>query len=1097
MPIDNDPYLDALLSDRLDPLFWSAQRQEVASAWNGHVPIAHWLVAAARPDILVELGVDTGVSYSAFCEGVVRSGSSTRCFAVDWWRGDEHAGFYGENVYTDFKQFHDERYSNFSKLLRMTFDEASAHFVDRSIDLLHIDGLHTYEAVSHDFETWLPKLSPRGVAVFHDTQERREGFGVWRIWEEVRRRYPSFEFTHSHGLGILCVGEMPPPAVLSICETRDDREIAKIQERFRHFGERWTADRREQQRRITASAERERLSEAHAKTLLAEREMAKAEKANAIAKALDRATQEQEAAIAATRRLAETERIAAVNEAVRQVEAHKTAALAKAKERAKKAKADALAVAQRQAETEKAIALAAAQDRAEAEKATALGLIQQKADAETTALQAKLREVQAANEAIQASLSWRVTKPVRALPQLARQFLSPLDRRRKRRNARRDYELLKGSRWFDEAWYLIKYPDVAAADFDPVAHYVRNGADEGRDPGPSFDTKWYLATNHDVRVTGVNPLAHFVKHGWLEGRAPSLQSESIVSPAGANREEYLGWIAERDALSTDDVTDLRRRLGQLEGPPLISVLMPVYNPAETFLREAIGSIVNQVYENWELCIADDCSTEPHVRKVLSEYCACDSRIKVVFRSENGHISRASNSALDLVTGDWVAMLDHDDVMRPHALAEVGLAIDRQPDAEIIYTDEDKIDAEGGRYEPHFKPDFSRELFRSQNYLNHLTVHRTSNIRGVGGWRPGFEGSQDYDLSLRIFERIDPAKILHIPKILYHWRAIDGSTALLGSQKKYAFKAGLRALQEHVKRANLPAEVEPLPKLPYYRVRFSVPDPAPLVSLIIPTRDNVELLRNCIDSIHEKTVYPNYEIIVVNNGSSRKQTFSYFDDLKYVKDVRILDFDGPFNFSAINNFSVNQAAGEIVGLINNDIEVISPDWLTEMVSWATQPDIGCVGAKLYFADDTIQHAGVILGVGGVAGHSHKRYLRDHLGYFSRLKVLQNLSAVTAACLIVRKSVYQQVGGLNDVELAVAFNDVDFCLKVREAGYFNVWTPYAELYHLESASRGVEDNPEKVRRFQKEINYMQNRWSLTSDPYYSPHLTRIREDFSLYP
>lgn len=579
----------------------------------------------------------------------------------------------------------------------------------------------------------------------------------------------------------------------------------------------------------------------------------------------------------------------------------------------------------------------------------------------------------------------------------------------------------------------------------------------------------------------------------FSGLASTLRRD--LPPGGTV--SYADWIARHDFDEGRDGRRLKEALATLTEHPLISVIMPAYNTPENLLREAIDSVCGQIYENWELCIADDRSSEPHVRKILDEYVGRDHRIKVVYRGENGHISRASNSALEMVTGEWIALLDHDDILRSHALAEVALEIDRHPEAELIYSDEDKLDTEGKRRDPFFKPDFSRELFRSQNYLNHLTVHRTENVRSVGGWRPGFEGSQDYDLNLRIFETIDPGAIRHIPKILYHWRAVEGSTALEGAQKSYAYSAGFRALEEHVERMHLPAAVEETPGYPFYRLRFRVPEPQPLVSLIIPTRDKVELLRGCIGSIRAKTTYSNYEIIVVDNGSTEAETLAYFEELRKSDNIRILPYDHPFNYSAINNFAVSKARGSIIGLINNDIEVIAPDWLTEMVSWAVQPDIGCVGAKLYYADDTIQHAGVILGIGGVAGHSHKYFPGGAPGYFSRLMLMQDISAVTGACLLVRKEIFEAIGGLNRDALAVAFNDVDFCLRVREAGYLNVWTPYAELYHHESKSRGAEDNPEKAARFLREASYMTSRWAglLSNDPYYSPNLTLAMEDFSL--
>lgn len=574
-----------------------------------------------------------------------------------------------------------------------------------------------------------------------------------------------------------------------------------------------------------------------------------------------------------------------------------------------------------------------------------------------------------------------------------------------------------------------------------------------------------------------------------------LQLRDNIQTGGPG--SYAAWIKRHDFDARRDTEEVAAAVAALAEKPLISVVMPVYNTPAKLLEEAIASVVDQIYPNWELCIADDRSTEPHVRPILERWQRLDSRIKLAFREENGHISHATNSAFALASGEWVALLDHDDILRPHALAEAAFEIARHPDVELIYSDEDKLDAKGKRYDPYFKPDFSRELFRSQNYLNHLTIHRAENIRAVGGWRPGFEGSQDYDLNLRIFERIDMAAIRHIPKVLYHWRAAEGSTAASGDEKSYAFTAGLRALEEHVERMKLPATVEQSPGTPFYRLKFAVPEPQPLVSLIIPTRDRLELVKGCVDSILEKTTYGNYEIVIIDNGSVEKKTLAWFAKVKKAKNVRVLSYRKAFNYSAINNFAVGKAKGEIVGLINNDIEVISPDWLTEMVSWAVQPDIGCVGAKLYYGDDTIQHAGVILGLGGVAGHSHKYFPRDHPGYFYRLKVSQNLSAVTAACLLVRKDVFQSVSGLNATNLTVAFNDVDFCLRVREAGYRNAWTPFAELYHLESISRGAEDNPEKIQRFGMEMAFMKERWTkiLESDPFYSPHLTLAREDFSI--
>lgn len=605
-----------------------------------------------------------------------------------------------------------------------------------------------------------------------------------------------------------------------------------------------------------------------------------------------------------------------------------------------------------------------------------------------------------------------------------------------------------------------------------------------------------LASPGDVPRLARRAIALYREGGWPLLRG-FIARDAALLDAHLDGRGYGHWVDLYDTLTPAQQETLRRDAGKLTRTPLISIVMPVYNTQRHYIEEAIGSVRAQIYQHWELCIADDASTEPHIRERLEHYRQLDKRIKVVYRPDNGHIAHASNSALELATGEWVAMLDHDDLLRPHALYEVAAEINRHADATVIYSDEDKIDADGRRFDPFFKPDYSPEMLLTMNYLNHLTVHRTHLVREAGGWRTGFEGSQDYDLNLRILECVQPSTVRHIPKILYHWRAIQGSTAISLAEKPYTWEVGRRAIREHLQRTGIAATVEPAPATPFYRVRPAIHHPAPMVSLIIPTRDGVDHLRKCIESIRSKTTYRPYEIIIVDNGSTDPEALDYLASIARLDEVTILRHDAPFNYSAINNMAVKQAKGSIVGLINNDIEVISPEWLSEMVSWTSLPQIGCVGAKLIYGNETVQHAGVILGLGGVAGHSHKHADRNTPGYAYRLRVSQNLSAVTAACLLVRKDIYEEVGGLDETHLKVAFNDVDFCLKVREAGYRNLWTPFAELYHHESLSRGAEDNPEKLARFKSEVRTMQSRWGekLLVDPYYSPNLTIGREDFSL--
>ena len=559
---------------------------------------------------------------------------------------------------------------------------------------------------------------------------------------------------------------------------------------------------------------------------------------------------------------------------------------------------------------------------------------------------------------------------------------------------------------------------------------------------------------------------------------------------------YQSWIQRNDTRTEDDFKRMQHEIGAFLHQPLVSILMPVYNVDSKWLILAIDSVRDQVYENWELCISDDASPNPDIRSVLEKYMQLDERIKVVFRERNGHISENSNSALALASGEWLALMDHDDVLPNHALYEVVKAIHKSPDAALIYSDEDKIDEKGRRFMPHFKSDFNLDLLYGQNYISHLGVYRTDIAKAIGGFRKGLEGSQDYDFLLRYLLKIDPSQIIHIPKVLYHWRAIEGSTALSSGEKSYTTEAGVKALQNYFAQLHADVSVGRGKADNLYRVQWNLTY-EPLVSLIIPTKNGYEVTKQAIDSILNKTTYAHYEILLVDNNSDDPKALAYFDELSQHEKITVLRYPHPFNYSAINNFAVQHARGEVIGLINNDVEVIDGGWLTEMVSQAMRPDIGCVGAMLYYPNDTIQHAGVVIGINGVAGHSHKHYPKSHLGYFSRLFVAQDLLAVTAACLLLRKTTFDEVGGLNERDLTVAFNDVDLCLKVHKAGYRNLWTPYAELYHHESISRGREDNPEKIARFKREVDYMLNTWHTNTlfDPYYNPNLTIEREDFSI--
>lgn len=554
---------------------------------------------------------------------------------------------------------------------------------------------------------------------------------------------------------------------------------------------------------------------------------------------------------------------------------------------------------------------------------------------------------------------------------------------------------------------------------------------------------------------------------------------------------YQLWI-EKNEPKVNELKEQKKTNFAYE--PRISIIVPTFNTPKQFLTDMIESVLTQTYSNWELCIADGASKEPHVREILEVYTKRDARIKLNFLKDNKGIAGNSNEALSLATGDFVALLDHDDILAPFALFEIVKAINENLEVDFIYSDEDKISEDGKRrFDPHFKPDWSPDTLRSYNYITHLTVIKRMLLDKVGWFREGYDGSQDYDLILRATEQAK--RITHIPKILYYWRVSQNSAAGNPYAKLYAYEAAKKALADHIKRIGLSGTGEDGLFLSSYKISYNL-NIAPKISIIIPNSDHAEDLKKCVKSIMDKSTYRNFEIIIVENGSSEEKTFKLYDDLRKLENIKIITWDKSFNHSAVNNYAVNFATGEVL-LFLDKMEVISPDWIERMLEHAVRKDVGAVGAKLYYPDGTVQHAGVILKLGGLAGHSHKYFARKSFGYRGRLKIVQNLSAVAGACLMIRKDVFGEVGGF-DEGYSHTFNDIDLCLKIRERGYLIIYTPYAELYHHESLSRGYEDTPEKQARFKREIEYFQKKWKdvlIKGDPYYNPNLTLDKEDFSI--
>jgi len=896
------------------------------SAWVMHIPFAFTLVDALRPRTVVELGVHAGDSYAAWCQAVDALALESRCYGIDTWEGDAHAGAYdGPALLNAFRGHHDPRYGRFSQLLRTTFDQALEHVDDASIDLLHIDGFHTYDAVSHDFESWSPKLSDRAVVLFHDTNVREADFGVHRYWFEIKNRYPSMEFLFGHGLGVIGAGSDLPEPVRALFDLGEgDRE--NLNRMLAALGERaclLSGYRRidEFANRLGWSVEFEYFG-------------------HSIARGVDGLQSELE-----------TERSTRTN----------------------------------------------------------LQINERRLDDEIFDLRKQLKiAMRSRDEAHQRiddftrSTSWRLT--------------SPLRRARNRGG--------KG--------------ETAPPD----------GADEG---------------------------PHI--HGGI--------SSAASTPHNISDDDYARWFARYGCPEhLLRVSDRVRASG-----PVISVVMPVYQPDHALLRRAVSSVQAQTYPHWELCIADDASPDPSVRDVLSELQASDERIRVVLRSENGHISACSNSALEMATGDYVALLDQDDELSPVALGAVATEIVDRPDIDILYSDEDKIDGDGRHYGPFFKPAFDPVLLMGQNYVNHLSVYRRDLMLRVGGFREGFEGSQDHDLLLRSLLETSRGRVRHVPHVLYHWRAVAGSTAASSDEKPYAADAARRAIADYAERAGIEGIVEPREDgYQAFRPRLSE---YPHVTIVVPTRNGDDILVTCISSIDALTTYPSYDIIVVDNGSDDSSTLDYLDGLDERDDVTLIRDDGPFSYSRLNNRAVEEATGEFVVLLNDDTEIVTPDWLEELVGWGSQVDVGSVGCKLLYPDGTVQHAGVVVGLGGSAGHTFKGVARDDGIHFGHLNLPREVQCSTAACLLVRRDLFLAVGGFDEVNLPVAFNDVDLGLRLREAGFRNIWTPNAVLIHHESKTRGTDQRPSRLEGFRRESDYLRARWSdlidRGGDDYYNPNFS----------
>jgi glycosyltransferase involved in cell wall biosynthesis len=899
-------------------------------AWCGHLPFAAWLVKTIEPKIFVELGSHSGNSYFSFCQSASEANLAAKCYAVDTWQGDEHAGNYGDEVFHQVNDHNKTHYANFSRLLRMTFDDASSYFSDGSIDLLHIDGLHTYEAVKHDFETWLPKLAPGAIVLFHDTNVRERGFGVWELWEELKGRYPhNIEFLHSHGLGVLQLNGVPNAKKLHWLDS-NSAEQQQLKDYFSVLGMR----------------QLERFELGQTKIHAASLNQAVAERDGQITN-LNQAVAERDG------------QITNLNQAV-------------------------------------------------AER-----------DGQITSLQAVM-------EVHQNSTSWRVTKPLR-------------------------WVRSGGGR-------IMQYLKVMARLLG------------------------FLALNSSKVSPTINRL-------WSDWRSSGLAAvkQSIISiPQELTLKDV--WITYQKHQKPIIARHVAEQLPRMASSPLISILIPTYETSSAILRVTLDSVLSQLYPNWELCVADDCSIQVHVRKILEEYAQRDRRIHLSFHKSNTGIAATSNRALAMAKGEYVVLLDHDDRLEEQALFRVAESIlDDQPD--MIYSDEALLSEDGRNAIAFvFRPAFSLELLRSHPYIVHLVAFRTALLRQLGGFDETLNISQDYDLILRVAEKA--RVIVHIPEVLYLWRQQQES---FGHNKiDQVMAASSCLLNAHLTRCGETAEVTPGKAFNFFEVRYPLADKLQ-VAIIIPTKNHGELVRQCVESITRTVRNVTYDIIIIDHESTEQESLNYFAQL--AKHYQVLRYKGAFNFSAINNWAVAQIEGQYSHYLfcNNDVEAIEEGWLERMLEVGQKSDVGIVGAALFYPDGhTYQHAGVCVGMYGVAEHFAKfmdKYLPDgriHPGYIGSLITNHELSAVTAACMLMRKEVFAFVQGY-DEKLTVGFGDVDLCLRTLQAGYRVIQCPHAALLHHESYTRGKsfggdphpQDSAFFLARWRKFLE--------AGDPYFNPNLS----------
>lgn len=888
-------------------IFSHPERLTSSLNWHEHLPFGMFLVSVLRPRVLVELGTIAGDSYCCFCQAVSEFGLDTQCYAVSTWSGQ--AGQNGDRLLADLRAYHDPRYGRFSHLLRSAFKEAGPQFADGSIDLLHIDGVQTDEAVRSEFEAWLPKVSDGGVILFHNTNVREQDFSVWKFWEEVRHDYLSFEFKHGGGLGVLTRRQAKAEALQTFFQAeRAGPEHAEILRKlFCTLGQRIAlGDENSSLRRVN-----ERLS--------------------------------KEVAASA----AELERLHVVTEELQNQ------------------------------------------------------ITEQQGQISSYAWTVADLHAQTMNDAlVRAGLGYRALLKARSL--FAKAFPEASPQRAAYRQMRR---LAKSA---------------------------------------------------------------------LGRSASDTASMEQVEPAYS----YEQWM-EAHLLTPSDLEHQRQCASEFHYRPLISLLTPVYNTPLPVLREAIESVLNQSYDHWELCLADGASQDPAVREVLREYAARDPRIKFTLLDTNLGISGNSNAALSLASGDFVAIFDHDDLLAPNALFEVAAKLNELPETDIVYFDEDKVSADGQqRHSPWFKPGaWSPEMMLNANFLMHSVIRR-SLVEQLGGFNPEMDGAQDWDMALRCTELTQ--RIAHVPKVLYHWRQVPTSASFSVDAKPWAFESQIRCITAYLERRGIRGARAEFPHPGELRV--VLPASGAKVSIIIPTKDKLELLKPCLQSLLHETDYANLEVLLVDTGSKNAETWRYYETLRDESRLRLLKYPGRFNFSAVNNYAAQFATGDLLLFLNNDTQALGRDWLMELASWAEYPGVGVVGCKLIRPDHTIQHGGIIMGLAGHGSHIFDGGREHTYTIYGSTESYRNVQAVTGACMMMRRTVFDALGGFDEV-YEIGYSDIEICLRALEQGYRIVYTPFARVLHHEGGTRGFSLPPADVLRATMQMQ----PWVRRGDPFFNPNLS----------